>query len=43
VMGFAVQTWGFAAAWLVIAFVGACALVGTLAIIGEEELSPTGV
>jgi nitrate/nitrite transporter NarK len=40
VMGFAVQTWGFAAAWLVVAFVGACALVGTLAIVGEEELSP---
>jgi MFS transporter, NNP family, nitrate/nitrite transporter len=40
VMGFAVQTWGFAAAWLVVAFVGLCALVGTFAIVGEEELSP---
>jgi nitrate/nitrite transporter NarK len=40
VMGFAVQTWGFAAAWLVVAFVGFAALVGTFAIIGEEELSP---
>jgi nitrate/nitrite transporter NarK len=40
VMGFAVQTWGFAAAWLVVAFVGFCALVGTLPMVGEEELSP---
>jgi MFS transporter, NNP family, nitrate/nitrite transporter len=40
VMGFAVQTWGFAAAWLVVAFVGVCALVGTFAMLGEEELSP---
>jgi MFS transporter, NNP family, nitrate/nitrite transporter len=40
VMGFAVQMWGFAAAWLVVAFVGVCALVGTFAIVGEEELSP---
>jgi MFS transporter, NNP family, nitrate/nitrite transporter len=40
VMGFAVQTWGFGAAWLVIAFVGFCALVGTLPMVGEEELSP---
>jgi nitrate/nitrite transporter NarK len=40
VMGFAVQTWGFAAAWLVVASVGFAALVGTFAIIGEEEFSP---
>lgn len=40
VMGFAVQTWGFGAAWLVVAFVGSCALVGTFALAGEEELSP---
>lgn len=39
VMGFAVQTSGFAAAWLVVAFVGFAALVGTFAIVGEEELS----
>jgi nitrate/nitrite transporter NarK len=39
VMGFAVQTWGFAAAWLVVGIVGACALVGTFAMLGEEELS----
>jgi nitrate/nitrite transporter NarK len=38
VMGFAVQTWGFAAAWLVVAFVGFCALLGTFAMLGEEEL-----
>ena len=43
VMGFAVQTWGFAAAWLVVAFVGFAALVGTFAIVGEEELSPARV
>ena len=43
VMGFAVQTWGFAAAWLVVAFVGFCALVGTFAMTGEEELSPAPV
>ena len=40
VMGLAVQTWGFAAAWVVVAFVGLCALAGTFAIVGEEELSP---
>lgn len=40
VMGFAVQTWGFAAAWLVVAFVGFAALAGTFAVVGEEELSP---
>lgn len=39
VMGFAVQTWGFAAAWLVVAFVGFAALIGTFAIVGEEELA----
>jgi MFS family permease len=40
VMGFAVQTWGFGAAWLVVAFVGLSALVGTLPLLGEEELTP---
>lgn len=40
VMGFAVQTWGFVAAWLVVAFVGFAALVCTFAIVGEEELGP---
>jgi nitrate/nitrite transporter NarK len=40
VMGLAVQTWGFGAAWLVVAFVGLCALIGTFATLGEEELSP---
>jgi len=40
VMGFAVQTWGFAAAWLVVAFIGACAFIATFAMLGEEELSP---
>ena len=42
VMGYAVQTWGFAAAWLVVAFVGLSALMGTFAIVGEEELTPIG-
>lgn len=41
VMGFAVQTWGFGAAWLVVAFVGVSAFVGTLPLRGEEELSPS--
>ena len=41
VMGFAVQTWGFAAAWLVVAFVGFAALLGTFALVGEEDLSPS--
>jgi nitrate/nitrite transporter NarK len=40
VMGLAVQTWGFGAAWLVVAFVGLCALIGTFVTLGEEELSP---
>jgi predicted MFS family arabinose efflux permease len=39
-MGLAVQTWGFAAAWLVVGLVGVFALVGTLPMLGEEELSP---
>src|SRR2546422_419795 len=42
-MGFAVQTWGFAAAWLVVGLVGVGALVGTFAMFGEEELSPARV
>src|SRR6266566_3307193 len=42
-MGLAVQTWGFAAAWLVVGLVGVGALVGTLAMFGEEELSPARV
>jgi predicted MFS family arabinose efflux permease len=43
VMGLAVQTWGFAAAWVFVGFVGALALVGTFAMLGEEELSPVPV
>jgi predicted MFS family arabinose efflux permease len=39
-MGLAVQTWGFAAAWLVVGLVGVFALVGTFPMLGEEELSP---
>lgn len=38
-MGFAVQTWSFGAAWLVVGAVGLCALVGTFAMRGEEELT----
>jgi nitrate/nitrite transporter NarK len=40
VMGFAVQTWGFAAAWGFVGLVGLCALAGTLVMRGEEELRP---
>ena len=39
VMGYAVQTWGFAAAWGFVGLVGLCALAGTLVMRGEEELS----
>ena len=42
-MGFAVQTWGFGAAWLVVGLVGVSAFVGTFAMFGEEELSPARV
>ena len=37
-MGYAVQTWGFAAAWAFVGLVGASALAGTLVMRGEEEL-----
>jgi len=39
VMGYAVQTWGFAAAWGFVGLIGLCALAGTLVMRGEEELS----
>jgi nitrate/nitrite transporter NarK len=42
VMGYAVQTLGFAAAWGFVGLVGLCALVGTLVMRGEEELNPGG-
>ena len=38
VMGYAVQTFGFAAAWGFVGLVGLCALLGTLVMRGEEEL-----
>ena len=38
VMGYAVQTWGFAAAWIFVGLVGALALAGTAVMRGEEEL-----
>jgi predicted MFS family arabinose efflux permease len=37
-MGYAVQTFGFWAAWLVVAAVSAMALIGTAFMRGEEEL-----
>jgi predicted MFS family arabinose efflux permease len=40
-MGYAVQTWGFAAAWIFVGVVGALALAGTFVMRGEEELSPS--
>jgi len=40
VMGFAVQTWGFAAAWGFVGLVSLSALAGTLVMRGEEEQSP---
>jgi MFS transporter, NNP family, nitrate/nitrite transporter len=39
VMGYAVQTWGFGAAWLFAGAVAALALVGTFAMRGEEEFA----
>ena len=39
VMGFAVQTWGFVAAWAFVGIVGALALAGTAVMRGEEELT----
>jgi MFS transporter, NNP family, nitrate/nitrite transporter len=39
VMGYAVQTLGFAAAWGFVGLVGLCALIGTLVMRGEEELT----
>jgi predicted MFS family arabinose efflux permease len=42
VMGYLVQTFGFAAAWGFVGLVGLCALLGTLLMRGEEELSTNG-
>ena len=39
-MGYLVQTFGFAAAWGFVGLVGLFALLGTLVMRGEEELSP---
>jgi nitrate/nitrite transporter NarK len=39
VMGYAIQTWGFAAAWIFVGLVGAIALLGTTVMKGEEELT----
>jgi ACS family hexuronate transporter-like MFS transporter len=39
VMGYAIQTWGFAAAWVFVGLVGAIALAGTTVMKSEEELT----
>jgi nitrate/nitrite transporter NarK len=39
VMGYAIQTWGFGAAWAFVGAVGAVALAGTAVMRGEEELT----
>jgi len=39
VMGYAVQTWGFGAAWAFVGAVAVAALAGTLVMRGEEELA----
>jgi predicted MFS family arabinose efflux permease len=39
VMGYAVQTWGFAAAWIFVGLIGAVALAGTVVMRGEEDLT----
>ncbi len=41
-MGYAIQTWGFAAAWLILGTVSAVALVGTLVMRGEEHFTREG-
>jgi predicted MFS family arabinose efflux permease len=38
-MGYAVQTWGFAAAWLILAAISGLALTGTFLMRGEEQLA----
>jgi nitrate/nitrite transporter NarK len=38
-MGYAVQTWGFGAAWAFVGLVGAAALAGSLVMHGEEDLA----
>ena len=43
VMGYAVQTWGFAAAWAFVGLVGAVALAATAVMRGEEELTKVRV
>ena len=39
VMGYAVQTWGFGAAWTVVGLIAAIAFAGTLVMRGEEDLA----
>ena len=36
-MGYAIQTWGFSAAWLLLAAISAVALAGTFVMRGEEQ------
>jgi len=38
-MGYAIQTWGFASAWLILGAISAVALVGTYAMRGEEHFT----
>lgn len=38
-MGYAIQTWGFASAWLILGAISAVALVGTWAMRGEEHFT----
>jgi predicted MFS family arabinose efflux permease len=38
-LGYAVQTWGFSAAWAVLAGISAAALAGTFVMQGEEEFA----
>jgi len=39
VMGYAIQTWGFASAWLILGSISVVALVGTFAMRGEEHFT----
>jgi len=42
-MGYAIQTWGFASAWLILGAISAIALVGTFAMRGEEHFTREAV
>ena len=40
-MGYAIQTWGFSQAWLILGAISLAALLVTFVMRGEEDLSPS--